>query len=304
MSPNYVPDYSECTLPYVKWYQDDFLGGVRGMKAAEVGVYTVLLMEMYARGEALNMSNDRLARLCGIDKRAFLDILEMLIEEGKIIRLNCGLWNERCENAFRSRTKMFEVNSEAGKKSAEKRNKNNGKIQRPFNDRSTTVQPSSEAQIYNTSSVPSLVCSEPKNSPPSQPEKKVAIELLATKNEVVKITFDEARQWQADFPAVDVPQQLREIRSWLGANPSRRKTARGMRRFIVTWLGKEQDKGGFGKARTTGPTTIAGAAAAALEEKRNDQFSFDAMEREQGQSVGRSGPALPPLKFALPKLPE
>lgn len=166
------------------------------------------------------------------------------------------------------------------------------------------ARPETETETYITSSVPSLVCSEPKNSPPSQPEKKVAIELLATKNEVVKITFDEARQWQADFPAVDVPQQLREIRSWLGANPSRRKTARGMRRFIVTWLSKEQDKGRFGSSRATGPTTIAGAAAAALEEKRNDQFSFDAMEREQGQSVGRAVPAIPPLKLALPKLPE
>ncbi|WP_406873309.1 DUF1376 domain-containing protein [Aminobacter sp. P9b] len=143
---DYVPDYEDCVLPYVQWYQDDFVGGVRGMRAHEIGVYTMLLMEMYARGKALDLSESRLARLCGIDKRAFATILQMLIDEGKIIRLACGLWNDRCENAFKSRAKMLKTNSEAGKASAGKRNKIKGAPERPFNERSTVVQPSSEAQ--------------------------------------------------------------------------------------------------------------------------------------------------------------
>lgn len=146
MSPDYVPNFEHCVLPYVQWYQDDFVGGVRGMRAHEIGIYTMLLMEMYTRGKALDMSEDRLARMCGADRRAFSATLQMLIEDGKIIRLTCGLWNERCENAFRERAKMQERNSLAGKTSAEKRNKINTEIQHPFNERSTSVQPSSEAQ--------------------------------------------------------------------------------------------------------------------------------------------------------------
>lgn len=46
------------------------------------------------------------------------------------------------------------------------------------------------------------------------------------------------------YPAVDVPQTLREMRGWLIGNPSRRKTRRGIMRFITAWLQGEQEKYG------------------------------------------------------------
>lgn len=51
-------------------------------------------------------------------------------------------------------------------------------------------------------------------------------------------------EWRTAYPAVDVMQQLRAMRQWCIANPTNRKTARGIQAFIVRWLGKEQDKGG------------------------------------------------------------
>jgi uncharacterized protein YdaU (DUF1376 family) len=116
------------------------------MRAHEIGIYTMLLMEMYARGQALDLSEDRMARLCGADRRTFAKTLELLIAEGKIIKLDCGLWNERCENAFKERAKMQKQQILAGQTSAEKRNKIKGKKPRPLNARSTPVQPISEAQ--------------------------------------------------------------------------------------------------------------------------------------------------------------
>lgn len=146
MPPDYVPDYRHCLLPYVQWFQDDFLGGIRGMKAMEIGIYTVLLNEMYNRGVALDQSDERLARMCGTDTRSFKRVLDMLIGDEKIIRLNCGLWNLRCENAFSSRAKMLEQQSCAGKASAKKRRQNKEPVQRTINERSTAVQPISESQ--------------------------------------------------------------------------------------------------------------------------------------------------------------
>ena len=146
MSPDYVPNFEHCVLPYVQWYQDDFVGGVRGMRAHEIGIYTMLLMEMYTRGRALDMSEDRLARMCGADRRAFSATLDMLIADGKIIRLERGLWNERCENAFRERAKMQSKQISAAKTSWEKRNKNNDDFERAHSDRSARAMPSSEAQ--------------------------------------------------------------------------------------------------------------------------------------------------------------
>ena len=56
------------------------------------------------------------------------------------------------------------------------------------------------------------------------------------------ITEAMAAEWAEAYPAVDVTQQLREMRAWCLANPKNRKTATGIARFVTTWLGREQDK--------------------------------------------------------------
>lgn len=53
-------------------------------------------------------------------------------------------------------------------------------------------------------------------------------------------------EWQALYPAVDVLQELRNMRGWLDANPTRRKTKAGIKRFCAGWLSRTQDKGGSG----------------------------------------------------------
>lgn len=46
------------------------------------------------------------------------------------------------------------------------------------------------------------------------------------------------------YPAVDVPQTLREMKGWLLGKPERRKTQGGVRAFITHWLKEEQAKHG------------------------------------------------------------
>ncbi|MFG6076966.1 hypothetical protein [Erwinia sp. OPT-41] len=43
------------------------------------------------------------------------------------------------------------------------------------------------------------------------------------------------------YPAVDIRQQLRNMRGWLDSNPKKTKTSRGIRKFITNWLQREQD---------------------------------------------------------------
>lgn len=59
-------------------------------------------------------------------------------------------------------------------------------------------------------------------------------------------------EWQGLYPAVDVLQQLRNMRGWLLSNPDRRKTKRGIKRFITGWLSREQDRGHRGFSATPG----------------------------------------------------
>ena len=60
------------------------------------------------------------------------------------------------------------------------------------------------------------------------------------------ITASAVAEWSSSFPAVNVLQQLRQMRAWLVAKPDRRKTQRGVNAFIVSWLSRAQDKGGVG----------------------------------------------------------
>lgn len=58
--------------------------------------------------------------------------------------------------------------------------------------------------------------------------------------------------WQEDFPAVDVLSELRKMHAWSDANPGKRKTINGVKRFIVNWLSREQDSSGSHKANIGG----------------------------------------------------
>ena len=98
-------------------------------------------------------------------------------------------------------------------------------------------------QDTNTSSLRSDVCPEPENSAPATQSPSV-IDLPATQGQTVTITEADIAEWRDAFPAVDVPQQLRAMRQWLLANERNRKTVRGMRKFVVSWLARDQDRGG------------------------------------------------------------
>ena len=57
------------------------------------------------------------------------------------------------------------------------------------------------------------------------------------------VSEEQCHEWAGLYPAVDVIQQLRGMLGWLNANPSKKKTRRGIPAFINRWLAKEQDRG-------------------------------------------------------------
>lgn len=57
-------------------------------------------------------------------------------------------------------------------------------------------------------------------------------------------TTEQIADWSAAYPSLDVMAETRRALAWVGANPSRRKTAKGMPAFLVGWFGRSQNKGG------------------------------------------------------------
>ena len=68
------------------------------------------------------------------------------------------------------------------------------------------------------------------------------MELKLKGGEVYEVDAVDIRMWQQQFPRLDVEQLSRNMAAWCDANPKKRKTMRGARKFIVAWLMREAGK--------------------------------------------------------------
>lgn len=91
---------------------------------------------------------------------------------------------------------------------------------------------------------PNPIQSEEDSAEPQAASAPPAIFLPLNDGTDYPVPVEQCQEWAGLYPAVDVIQQLRNMRGWLDANPAKRKTKRGINAFIVRWLAKEQDKGG------------------------------------------------------------
>lgn len=91
----------------------------------------------------------------------------------------------------------------------------------------------------NPESNPKDYCAEPQaaGAPP-------VISLPLNDGTFFDVSENDRAKWSQLYPNVDVLQQLRNMAGWCDANPTKRKTRGGIKRFITAWLAREQDKGG------------------------------------------------------------
>lgn len=107
-----------------------------------------------------------------------------------------------------------------------------------------------------------ILCAEPQaaDAPP-------VISLPLNDGTFFDVSENDRAKWSQLYPNVDVLQQLRNMAGWCDANPTKRKTRGGIKRFITAWLAREQDKGG--KAPQNKPFVYGDVFAEMLEEEKN-----------------------------------
>ena len=93
---------------------------------------------------------------------------------------------------------------------------------------------------------PTEVCGElPSSPPPDEPDPSplsiIVVRLPLVDGTEYPVFERQVEELTALYPAVDVPQQLRNMRGWLLANPKNRKTKSGIMRFVNSWLSREQN---------------------------------------------------------------
>ena len=114
------------------------------------------------------------------------------------------------------------------------------KPKHPFPPVNSRKQPPTDVSpVVDVVVVVGDVCTE-QRSTPSAP---VAHLPLVDGSEYA-ISAADIEGWRQAYPAVDVKAHLLRMREWCLSNPRKRKTRRGIRRFVTDWLSREQDRGG------------------------------------------------------------
>lgn len=99
-------------------------------------------------------------------------------------------------------------------------------------------------------------CSEPAQTPDAAPPSLTRMEFPVRRRNIREpktwhLTEAKLVEYQEAFDNLDVLVQLRAALQWVRDNPTKRKTARGMPRFLGAWLARTSDSG---RARPRGQT--------------------------------------------------
>ena len=70
---------------------------------------------------------------------------------------------------------------------------------------------------------------------------EAVFELCTNTGEPYPFYQSDIDSYKSLYPAVDVEQEMRKMIGWLDANPTKRKTKTGMKRFVNAWLARQQD---------------------------------------------------------------
>lgn len=121
----------------------------------------------------------------------------------------------------------------ANAKQSESKTEANAKVEKAVSKKEKEIEIEVEKEIDNIH--PTDVCAELPSSPPP-----AAVLPLVDGSDfpIAQKTVDEL---SGLYPAVDIAQQLRNMRGWLLSNPKNRKTKSGIMRFVNSWLAREQN---------------------------------------------------------------
>lgn len=176
--------------------------------------------------------------------------IRALIENGYVIPFESGIvvirhWKQ---NNYIRPDRYNETRHIAEKQQIEQRN---GVYELPISgipsDNQMTYQWDTQVSIDKNSidkdSI-NTICSEPKDSEPNKTVELSGILIPLNNKTFYDVPLEDITLWRDTYPAVDIEGELRRMIAWLNSNPTKRKTSRGVRRFINSWLARTQDNGG------------------------------------------------------------
>ena len=232
-------------LPYYRWHWRDYRANrkVQRMTYVERGLYRELLDECWAEG-FIPDDLDALAGVCGCSRQVLegcWPTLRACLEEvspGTLI--NPRMDRERTEkDAERTQKAIAGARGGCAKTATVQAEAKQvlSMMEQEISNCHIAIAGAKAEQEHKQEQASSA---EPSGSTPAS----AVITLPLNSRTGYPISPEQLNEWSLLFPAVNVMQELRNMRAWLDANPTRRKTNGGIKRFVVGWLSKEQDNPG------------------------------------------------------------
>lgn len=229
--------------PAFQFYVRDWLSdpSLQAASASSRGIWINALCYMWeapVRGE-LKASVGALARLLNATPKEF----DLFLSEAQSL----GFASVTCNADVTDCNSDVTVRNRRMYREQQERNKTNKRVQKHRKKKAAeeacnakVTVPSSSSSSSSGTKVPSF-CPEPRKAPGPQPFIKIP---LKDGSEYGVATTDICG-WADSYQALDqadVEQCLRDMREWCISNPAKRKTKKGARSFITSWLKRENDE--------------------------------------------------------------
>lgn len=258
--------------PAFQFYAKDFLsdGNQAGMSLQETGAYIRLICFCWNDG---SIPDDpvRIARMIGATPRE----IRLVWPAIRPFFMSAGegrLTHPRVEQEREKQAEFRRRQSDASNKRWES-HRNAAASNRDASGISARMpQPSSSSSSSSSSSpseepidrvLPQCSSEAARGPEPDDVSPTVlAFPVVGRDGPVWRLTANQVEEWRELFPTIDILDEARKALAWIHAHQERRKTSRGMPKFLVSWLTRSTDRARVGPAPIAFPPKTSGNLAA------------------------------------------
>lgn len=203
---------------YIEFRPDEYIAGVAAkLTFEEQGMYWMICSLIMSHGGPIENDIFHISALGRMSKTKGKKLIDILIKKEKITENDGVLHQKRSENEVKLSLKRIEIAKENGAKGGRPRKDNNdlGKAivtpTKNLTNKRINQEPLTNKDIYAISL---------KDGTDFNP------------------TLEDLKLWSKSFPHVDFEREFPRMESWLDANPSKKKTRQGAKKFISSWLSR------------------------------------------------------------------
>ena len=210
----------------------------------EHGAYRLMLDHYYATGKSLPADTALLYRICKAHSKAEKAAVELVAGTFFYLNGDGSMHNKRADKEIGNAGEQAETNRRIAREREAKRLAER-LAHEALNESCTNREPShSHSQIPEKPKTKSKAIARSAIASSLDLGEGNVIETIPCLQDVTAVVRESyATELDRLFPAVDIPQTLREIRAWNLTNPSRRKTPKGIEKHISQWCQRVQNGG-------------------------------------------------------------